>query len=121
MAKSKKNKQTTKPELNEEVLQEETKSEAEVAEPKQEVVEKKSKNKEAEKKQVKQKKDKKVEKKPSKVKETVSELKKVTWPTFGKVVRNTLLVLGIVLAFTIVLFGIDFGLGKLYELLTKSL
>ena len=56
----------------------------------------------------------------SKVKETVAELKKVTWPTFPKVVKNTLLVLGIVLLFTIVLFGIDFGLSQLYKLLTPA-
>ena len=61
------------------------------------------------------------EPKGNKVKETVSELKKVTWPTFGKVVRNTLLVLGIVLMFTVVLFGIDYGLSWLYKLLTNTL
>ena len=57
--------------------------------------------------------------KTNKVKESVAELKKVTWPTFPQVVKNTLLVLGIVLIFTIVLFGIDFGLGQLYKLLTQ--
>ena len=57
----------------------------------------------------------------NKVKETVAELKKVTWPTFPKVVKNTLLVLGIVLVFTVVLFGIDFGLSWLYRLLTSTL
>ena len=55
-----------------------------------------------------------------KIKETVAELKKVTWPTFPKVVKNTLLVLGIVLLSTIVLFGIDFGLSQLYKLLTPA-
>ena len=60
------------------------------------------------------------EHKPNKVKETVAELKKVTWPTFGKVVKNTLLVLGIVLVFTLVLFAIDFGFGQLYTLLTPA-
>ena len=63
------------------------------------------------------KKAKKSEPKQNKVKETVAELKKVTWPTFPKVVKNTLLVLGIVVIFTVVLFAIDFGLGQLFKLL----
>lgn len=60
-------------------------------------------------------------KKPNKVtkaiKETGSELKKVTWPTFGKVVKQTGTVLAVVLAFAVVLFGIDRLLGWLYGLL----
>ena len=66
----------------------------------------------------------KVQKQPNprqnKVKETVAELKKVTWPTFPKVVKNTLLVLVIVLISTAVLFGIDYVLSLLYKLLTPS-
>lgn len=58
--------------------------------------------------------------KPNKVKETVAELKKVTWPTFPQVVKNTLLVLVIVLISTIVLFGIEYGLSWLYKLLTPA-
>ncbi|HAJ77481.1 MAG TPA: preprotein translocase subunit SecE [Clostridiales bacterium] len=58
--------------------------------------------------------------KSNKVKESVAELKKVTWPTFPKVVKNTILVLGIVLLFTIVLFGIDYGLSWIYKLLTPA-
>ena len=58
--------------------------------------------------------------KQNKVKETVAELKKVTWPTFPKVVKNTLLVLVIVLISTAVLFGIDYVLSLLYKLLTPS-
>ena len=74
------------------------------------------------KKEPKAKKQKKAkEPKQNKVKETVAELKKVTWPTFPKVVKNTLLVLGIVVLFTVVLFGIDFGLSWLYRLLTSTL
>lgn len=76
--------------------------------------------KQSEKKNKKTKKAKKSEPKTNKVKETVSELKKVSWPTFAKVVKNTLLVLGIVLIFTVVLFGIDFGLSKLFGLLIPS-
>lgn len=76
--------------------------------------ERKDKNNKKAKKQAKK------EPKPNKVKESVAELKKVTWPTFPKVVKNTLLVLGIVLIFTIVLFGIDYGLSWLYKLLTPA-
>ena len=57
-------------------------------------------------------------KKPSKVgaffkgigrkfKETFSELKKVTWPKFGEVVKKTGIVLAVTAAFLLVVFGID--------------
>ncbi len=63
-------------------------------------------------------------KKPSKtakrIKETTSELKKVTWPTFGTVVKKTGVVLAVVLIFAVVLFGIDRLLSWLFELLTTS-
>lgn len=52
-----------------------------------------------------------------KTKETVSELKKVTWPSFGKVVKQTAVVLGVVLFFTVILFGIDRLLSWLFGLL----
>ena len=35
--------------------------------------------------------------------------KKVTWPTFKKVVSNTLIVLAVVLFFSLVVFGFDTG------------
>ena len=61
------------------------------------------------------------EKKPNKVgkalKESASELKKVTWPSFGKVAKQTGVVLAFVLIFAVVLFGFDFLLGKLFGLL----
>ena len=38
-----------------------------------------------------------------------SELKKVTWPTFKKVVSNTLIVLAVVAFFSLVVFGFDTG------------
>lgn len=38
-----------------------------------------------------------------------SELKKVTWPTFKKVVSNTLIVLAVVLFFSLIVFGFDTG------------
>lgn len=60
------------------------------------------------------------EPKKNKAKETVAELKKVTWPTFGKVVKNTLIVLGIVIAFTVVLFCIDLILSWLFQLMVNG-
>lgn len=55
------------------------------------------------------------EHKVGKIKETVSELKKVSWPSFGKVVKQTLVVIGMVLFFTLVLFAIDQLLGLGYK------
>lgn len=54
-----------------------------------------------------------------KFKEVFSEIKKVSWPTFGKVVKQTGVVLGVVLLFTIVITLFDFGLGQLLSLLTS--
>ncbi len=60
-------------------------------------------------------------KKPNKIaqsiKETNSELKKVSWPTFKNVVKQTGVVLAVVVIFAVVLFGIDRLLGWLYSLL----
>lgn len=51
------------------------------------------------------------DKKPSRIakslKETSSELKKVTWPKFGTVVKQTGVVLLVALVFLLVVFGID--------------
>jgi len=56
------------------------------------------------------KKDKKV-KQPSKVgkalKDTGAELKKVSWPKFKEVVKQTGIVLAVVVVFTLVIFGVD--------------
>lgn len=54
-----------------------------------------------------------------KIKEVFSELKRVTWPSFGKVVKATGVVLGVVVIFTVLVTGINFGLQKLLELLTN--
>lgn len=54
-------------------------------------------------------------------KETRSELKKITWPTFSHALRQTGVVLLVVVLFLAVLMVIDFGLGELYKLLTKEL
>ena len=60
-------------------------------------------------KQTKQKKEK--TKKPNKLakslKDTGAELKKVTWPKFKDVVKQTGVVLVVVIGFTIDLFGLD--------------
>lgn len=55
-----------------------------------------------------------------KLKEVFSELKRVTWPSFGKVVKSTGIVLVVVLIFTVLVTGINFGLQKLLELLTNA-
>ena len=60
-------------------------------------------------------------KKAGKAKATVSELKKVTWPTFGKVVKQTLVVLSVTFVFLLVVIGIDQLLYLLYNLLTKKM
>ncbi len=53
-----------------------------------------------------------------KLKETFSELKRVTWPTFPKVVKNTCVVLVVVLVFLVIVTGINSGLQALLELIT---
>lgn len=129
MAKSKKKSKSAKNnqpknqvvEQNAEVVEEnanaEVNTQVEAAPAKQENVKKADKKQKDNKKKAK----KPVENKSNKVKETVAELKKVSWPTFGKVVKNTLLVLFIVVLSTLLLFGIDFGLSWIYKLLTGTL
>ena len=69
------------------------------------------------------KKDKKKDKKPGffkrmgmKAKDIFSELKKVNWPTFAKVVKKTGIVLAVVLAFLVVIFAFDTALLELLKL-----
>ncbi len=52
-----------------------------------------------------------------KLKESMSELKKVSWPTFGKTVKQTGMVIGVVFVCTLVLFGIESLFYWLYGLL----
>ena len=87
------------------------------------VVEKKSDDKKVNVKQDKKKdkKEKGQNKVAKKTKETFSELKKVSWPTFGQVVKKTGVVLAVVIIFTVVLFGIDYLLGLLFDLLTSGI
>lgn len=48
------------------------------------------------------------------------ELRKVRWPGIGKTLKQTGVVLSVVLIFGIVVFGIDRGLGALYDLLMQA-
>ena len=53
-----------------------------------------------------------------KIKEVFSELKKVTWPTFGKVMKATGTVILIVVLFLIVITAVNYGLSELLQLIT---
>ena len=53
-----------------------------------------------------------------KIKEVFSELKKVTWPSFGKVVKATGVVIAVVVACLMVFTAINYGLNTLLGLLT---
>ena len=54
-----------------------------------------------------------------KLKETFSELKRVTWPSFPKVVKSTCVVLVVVVVFLVVVTGINYGLQALLNVITK--
>ncbi|MCI8475665.1 MAG: preprotein translocase subunit SecE [Clostridia bacterium] len=54
-----------------------------------------------------------------KLKETFSELKRVTWPTFPKVVKSTCVVIVVVVVFLVVVTGINYGLQELLNLITS--
>ena len=56
----------------------------------------------------------------AKFKETFSELKRVTWPKFGTVLKTTGVVLVIVIAFLIIVTGVDSLLGWLLELISQG-
>jgi len=45
--------------------------------------------------------------KPSAVAKTMSELKKVSWPSFKEVVKQTSVVIVVALVFLLVIFGLD--------------
>lgn len=49
------------------------------------------------------------------VKSIFIELKKVTWPSLPTVVKQTLVVLGVTLAFLVVFMGVDALLGVVYN------
>lgn len=54
----------------------------------------------------------------AKIKETFSELKRVTWPKFGTALKTTGVVLVIVAVFLVAVTGADWLLGKLMGLLS---
>ncbi len=51
-----------------------------------------------------------------KIKDVFSELKKVTWPKFPKIVKQTGIVIVVVVAFLVVITAFDFGLLQLLNL-----
>ena len=53
------------------------------------------------------------------IKEIISELKKVSWPTFAKVMAETGVVLVVVLFFLLVILGFDSLFAWLFSLLAK--
>ena len=53
-----------------------------------------------------------------KIKDAFSELKRVTWPTFPKVVKKTGVVLVVVLAFLVIITAFDTGLLELLTLVS---
>lgn len=77
-------------------------------------VKKEKKDKDTKAKKVKKPKEKKLGKK---TREITSELKKVTWPSFGEVAKKTGVVIAVVFIFAVVIFGIDMLLGFLTGLL----
>ena len=56
-----------------------------------------------------------------KVKETTSELKKVSWISFKEICKRTGIVIGFVLVSALILFGIDRLLGLLHQLIINSI
>ena len=54
-----------------------------------------------------------------KLKETFSELKRVTWPTFPTALKSTGIVLAIVLIFIVLVTAINVGLSELLKLITN--
>ena len=56
----------------------------------------------------------------AKIKDIFSELKKVSWPTFPKVVKQTGIVLVVVLAFLVVITAFDYGLYNLLILVSPK-
>nr|MBO4517846.1 preprotein translocase subunit SecE [Clostridia bacterium] len=55
-----------------------------------------------------------------KLKDVFSELKRVTWPAFPKVVKKTGVVLVVVLAFLVIITAFDTGLLKLLGIVSPS-
>ena len=92
-------------------------NEAEVVETKEPAQNKKTANKAEVKGKKKGKKEKKENKLVRRLKETGSELKKVSWPTFKQTLKKTGVVLAVVLFFGLVLFTFDYVLTVCSKLL----
>ena len=103
-----------------ETVEETTATVSKVKADKKDAVSKKDSIKKADDKK-KQKKEKKISRIKGKFKEVGSELKKVSWPTFRKVLKKTGIVIGVVAFFTLILFGIDRLASLLYTLLANSI
>ena len=56
----------------------------------------------------------------AKIKDAFSEIKRVTWPAFPKVVKKTGVVLVVVLAFLVVITAFDTGLLELLTLVSPK-
>ena len=56
----------------------------------------------------------------AKIKDVFSELKRVSWPTFPKVVKQTGVVLVVVLAFLVIITAFDSGLLQLLTLVAPK-
>jgi preprotein translocase subunit SecE len=54
------------------------------------------------------------------IKDVFAELKKVRWPSAKETLKHTGIVLAVVAIFSLVVFGIDFGLLELLKLLTRG-
>lgn len=54
-----------------------------------------------------------------------SELKKVVWPTKDQLIKNTAMVIGLIVIFSVIVLGIDmileFADGKLWNIITEKL
>lgn len=55
----------------------------------------------------------------SRIKETFSELKKVSWPSFAKTMKHTGMVLSVVLIFGLLVFGLDSLVSFIIKLITS--
>ena len=56
--------------------------------------------------------------KRNRMKETFGELKKVSWPTFGKTMAQTGMVIGVVAIFALLVLGVDLFLGWIFGLIS---
>lgn len=51
--------------------------------------------------------------------EAKAEMKKVTWPSKGHLVHNTIIILVFIAIVTVILSVLDIGFGKLFQMLTS--